>query len=283
MEDFLKKFSNVPNEFIEDFFNIANEKFNDNDILIDFNKVIEWLDVRKDNLKRLLIKYFSEKFDYKIKSVKKYNKNNHGSNYIEIITITPDCFKELCMLSQTAKAKEVRKYYLSVEKLIKKYHHHIEEQLYKKIGLLEKNQKPKINIKGGVIYFFEALNNIKLDDLEKDLYKLGKTSNKKNRFKTYNSGNANDIEPLFILEVNDIDKVEKCIKNLLTDYQYRKYKEIYQLDIDALKIVFSNCDDLVRGFKKYMDNNNPKTANKNFRKIRHADYGIILFFDKNKK
>ena len=121
---------------------------------------------------------------------------------------------------------------------LKKYHDYIEKKLYRKIGLLEKNQKPKINIKGGVIYFFEALNNIKLTELEEDLYKVGKTKNSKNRFKSYNSSNANDIEPLFILEVDDIDKVEKCIKNLLIDYQYRKYKEIYQMNMDALKVVY---------------------------------------------
>lgn len=35
---------------------------------------------------------------------------------------------------------------------------------------------------------------------------------------------ANKQEPLFILEVNDVDRVEKCIKNLVKRYQYIKYK-----------------------------------------------------------
>lgn len=61
--------------------------------------------------------------------------------------------------------------------------------MYKKIGLLEINQKPKLNIKGGVIYILKALNS------ETTLYKLGKTKNLKNRLNTYNTGNANDVEP----------------------------------------------------------------------------------------
>jgi len=41
-----------------------------------------------------------------------------------------------------------------------------------------------------------------------------------------------------------IDKVEKCIKNLLSDFQYRKYKEIYKTDIDTIKTAFVSCDGL---------------------------------------
>ena len=115
MQRFLKKYSNVPNEFINDFFNIAKESFNDNDFAIDFDVVVKWLKVKKSHLKRLLVQKFENKFDYTINKVKIKNKNR-GSNYTEIIYLTPDCFKELCMISQTKKAKEVRKYYLSIEK-----------------------------------------------------------------------------------------------------------------------------------------------------------------------
>ena len=281
MKKFLKKFSKVPNGFIEDFFNISKERYNDDELSIDFNIVVKWLNVQKAHLKRLLIAHFEEKYDYIVYVEKKKNQNGPGANYVDNIWITPDCFKELCMISRTAKAKEVRMYYLSIEKLIRKYHRYIEQKLYKKINLLEKNQKSKVNIKGGIIYFFKALNHIKIEDLdEDDLYKIGKTKNKKTRFTQYNSGTANDIEPLFILEVNDIDKVESCIKNLLKDYQYRKHKEIYKISVDALKIVFSKCDDLVSGFKKFMKKNSTKTADRSFEKMRNAEYGLVLYIKK---
>lgn len=99
------------------------------------------------------------------------------------------------------------------------------------------------------------MNDIKIEDIEEDLHKIGKTKNKNNRFGQYNSGNANDIEPLFVLEVDDLEKVEKCIKNLLEDYQYRKKKEIYQISVNALKTVFIQCESLVKGFKDYMKKN----------------------------
>jgi hypothetical protein len=62
------------------------------------------------------------------------------------------CFKELCMISQTSKAKVVRKYFL--EKIVKKYYLLIEEKLFKEIGLLKENQKNIKYKKGGVIYIY---------------------------------------------------------------------------------------------------------------------------------
>ena len=105
MEEFLKKYSKVPNGFISDFFNLNKESYIDNEFMIDFDKIVKWLTIRKDNLKRLLIANFEQNYDYIIEKEKRRHKNYKGGNLVEIITLTPDCFKELCMLSQTAKAK----------------------------------------------------------------------------------------------------------------------------------------------------------------------------------
>ena len=285
MQDFLKKYSTVPNEFIDDFFNIAKEDYIDDDLIIDFDVVVKWLGVEKRNLKRLLIKKFSENKDYKI--FVRNLPHERGAAQIEDIVITPDCFKELCMFSHTTKAEKVRFYYLTIEKLIRKYHWYIQEKLLEKIKMLEQNQKPKVNVQGGVIYFFKALNQLTLDEFTYELYKIGKTTNEKNRFITYNSGNADDIEPLFVLEVSDIDKVEQCIKNLIKNYQYRKYKEIYKIDVDTLKEAFASCDELIVSFKNYtnknnsksVDKNNSKSIDKNFRDVK-SDNEIFLVFGK---
>lgn len=290
MQSFLKKFSIVPNKFIDDFFSMTPEEYADKEFNVDFDKIVIWLNVRKDHLKRLLVAKFRENVDYTITTVKVKNNGGNGTHYVEDIKLTPDCFKELCMMSQTKKAKEVRFYYLAIEKLIKKYYNYIQEKLYQKINLLENNQKPKSNKlyynKGGIIYFFRALSQMTIDEFankvnKSGLFKIGKTKNAKNRFNTYNSGNANDIDPLFILEVNDIDKVEKCIKNLISDYQYRKYKEIYKTDIDTLKTAFVSCDDLVNGFKKYTSSNNKKNVDKSFKRLRNSENGLFLLLEKN--
>jgi len=148
----------------------------------------------------------------------------------------------------------------------------------KKIGLLENNQKPKINVRSGVIYFFEALNIADIDKIEeydKKYIKFGKTSNTKNRFNTYNSGNVNSIEPLFILEVDNIDKVEGCVKNLLIDYQYRKNKEIYLINMDVLKIAADMCDELISGFVRCERKDGEQKFKESVSKMKHADSFIM--------
>ena len=89
MEKFLKTYSNVPNGFIEDFFNISKESYDDNDLVISFDNVVRWLNVRKDSIKRLLIKYFVAGLDYITNKKIKYN-DNRGASYIDEIYITPD-------------------------------------------------------------------------------------------------------------------------------------------------------------------------------------------------
>jgi phage anti-repressor protein len=276
MENFLKQFSTIPHNFITDFFIIAKEEYTDNEIIINFDLVSKWLNIRKDNLKKILINNFEEKFDYAIETIKKKHPNtNRISNYDEIL-ITPNCLKELCMISQTSKAKEVRKYFIEMEKLIKRYFETIKEEMYKKIGLLETNQKSKTNIIGGIIYILKALNS------DVTLYKLGKSKNLKNRLNTYNSGNANDVEPLFILPVNDIDSVETCVKKACKKFQYRKYKEVYEIDVDVLKEVMSECNDFVNKMAfKLKDKDEKKKFKSKISRMKKKIDKYFIYLSKN--
>ena len=36
--------------------------------------------------------------------------------------------------------------------------------------------------------------------------------------------------------------VESCIKNFAKKYQYRKYKEVYEVNIDILKLLAAQCE-----------------------------------------
>lgn len=89
--------------------------------------------------------------------------------------------------------------------------------------------------------------------------------------------------PLFILEVDDMNKVEKCTKNLIIDYQYRKRKEIYKISVDILKSAFVNCNELVDGFKNFATSNDNKIVTKKLNKMKHSKNGLFLIFKKIKK
>lgn len=277
MENFLSQFSTLPKKFVNDFFIICREEYDNSDIIINFDIVCEWLDTRKDSLKKLLIKYFEKNFDYTETKKQKNQINSTGlTTYYEIF-ISPNCFKELCMMSRTEKAREVRKYFIEMEKLIKVYHDTIKQEMYKQIGVLKNNQKPKVDITGGIIYVIKAQNS------NETLYKIGKTGNIKNRIKNYNSGNANDIVPEFIMKVVDIDGVEKCIKDSCKRFQYRKYKEIYEVDIDVLKKIMSKCSDLLTFIIKSDDKKAKKRLRKSIKEMKERKNKYFIYIEKKEK
>ena len=274
MEQFLTQFSTIPKEFINDFFMIAKDEYNENDIIIQFDIVCKWLNVIKGNLKKVLIDNFEKNYDYIIQKKTKKHKKSNGASFYDEILITPNCFKGICMISLTPKAKEVRKYFIEMEKLIKRYYITIKDQMYKTIGLLKNNQKPKLNIKTGVLYIIEAQNT------DVTLYKLGKSNNLKNRLNTYNSGNANDIIPLFIISVKDIDHVEKCVKNACKRFQYRKYKEVYQIDIEVLKDVILKCDNLSNMVSNEFSKMNKHKLKNKIKKMKTNENKYFIYIDK---
>jgi hypothetical protein len=68
---------------------------------------------------------------------------------------------------------------------------------------------------------------------------------------------ANDIEILFKYESDNIDQVESCVKTYMKHAKYRKYKEIYQVDLNIIKQAIKDCD-----FKINEYNNNISKCNK---------------------
>jgi hypothetical protein len=74
------------------------------------------------------------------------------------------------------------------------------------------------------------------------LYKIGKTKNIKNRLKSYNSNLASDLKIVREFETDNIDLVEKCVKILMKHAQYRKYKEIYEVNLEIIEKLMKQCD-----------------------------------------
>ncbi len=67
-----------------------------------------------------------------MEKVKKSLPRGNATIYYDI-KVTPNCFKELCMISQSPKAKEVRKYFIEMERLVKRYYMDIKESMYVQI------------------------------------------------------------------------------------------------------------------------------------------------------
>ena len=77
---------------------------------------------------------------------------------------------------------------------------------------------------------------------ENSLYKIGRTKDLTKRLQSHQSSLAEDIEILFYLETDDAKTVESCIKNFAKKFQYRKYKEVYEVNINILKSLAIKCE-----------------------------------------
>jgi len=252
-ETFINKYSFINSKFVKDFYNIIKEDYIEryNEFLIDSEVLRKWLQINiKQQFNDTIKKSYKKNIDYKIEKVKK--SEGSGGHNLEKITLTPEASKKICLSTKSKMGGQVQQYFLDLEVALYKYKNYIIEGMNNKIKQLENNQKPKINANKKIIYVFRALNT----DLT--LYKIGKTINSKTRFSKHNSPMANDLEVLFQYETENIDQVEMCIKAYMKKAQYRKYKEVYQVDLDIIKKTIKNCDVEINEINKEIESKNKK-------------------------
>jgi len=184
------------------------------------------------------LKSYKKDTDYTIKKI--LPKKGSGGHNKEKIYISVDCFKKICQLTKSKKGNEVRDYFIKVESSLDKYKDYIINGMQDKIKKLEKDQKPKTYPEKGVIYIFQTPNS-----KDNSLYKIGRTTDLKKRLQSHQSPMAHDIDVLFYYESDNIVSIERCIKALMKEYQYRKYKEVYKINIDIIKSLIIECDSII--------------------------------------
>jgi hypothetical protein len=124
LEDFITKRCDISKDFLRDFFNLSGNSYKNTYKNIDYNDVVKWFKVQKNQLKRNLTKKFKKMSDYTEEKILVKNKNR-GANYMSKIILTTNCFKELCLISQNERAKNILKQYVIIENIIRDYYEHI--------------------------------------------------------------------------------------------------------------------------------------------------------------
>jgi hypothetical protein len=76
------------------------------------------------------------------------------------------------------------------------------------------------------------------------------------------SGLAEDINVLYIQEVDDVSRIEKCAKEAMKKYQFRKFKEVYQVNIDIIKYVIQKCEQFQMVLDKTIEEEDLKNLKK---------------------
>lgn len=114
---------------------------------VDLEVAADWIGYKhKKNAKLTLVKNFIKNVDYSSLTLK--GKREIGATRKEVIKITEDCFKSLCMMAHSERGRQMRRYFLEIERL------YIEELKAK-----EQNQDK----------FKEMFNTAKFTEFEKQL------------------------------------------------------------------------------------------------------------------
>jgi len=271
-KDFLIKYTTISKNFIEDFHNIIKEDYFENyyDFLIDSEILRKWLQITTNKeFKETIKKSYKINVDYKVEKNKKTE--GSGGHNREVIILTPEATKKICLMTKSKMGNDVRQYFIDLELAFYKYKNYIIDGMAKKINQLENNQKPKINSSKGIIYVFRALNTENAT-----LYKIGRTISSKQRFNSHNSPLANDLEIIMTYEADNIEQLESCVKIMMKKAQFRKYKEIYQVNLDIIKNVIKDCDVKLKQINDMIDKKNKKQKGGSLKQIMDNDKIYLL-------
>lgn len=262
------------NIYIDRFwYNIKDDKW----LYLD-NELILWLEYKeinkgKEKLIKLLKLHFLENDDYKILNNNEFDINNfcspimgeqnkdeerRGVHNKQYVIVSPDCFKELCMHVGTKKSKEIKKYYIELEKVFKFYLEYQNE--YQKLQLgnykeeLENKQKELEETKDKVMDMARDFKHkeLEFDDFiyiatneyyhKQNVYKIGKSNRLNKREKCFNTFfiNGQKMYYIYIFQCHNARVLEQLLFTCLSNYKYNKVNELFNIHLSKLyKMVFN--------------------------------------------
>lgn len=222
LKDFLKKYTAISNKFIDEYYSFY-EKSENNRFSIKVEDVMKYLNIQnKKKFEERLRTNFILRKDYEIiRYLHKLEKGKKDAIYL----LSFEGFERVCMASNTEKGKVFRDYFIMLRKFIDYYKDHFAN----KINELAKGNKH--------IYILMVNKN-------KDLLKLGRAGNIRNRLKSYATGKETHPDVKFIMIVDDAKKVEQCAKIFIKQFQHKPNTELYRMNIDDLKRTIFGCAEL---------------------------------------
>lgn len=237
--DYFKEFNvnKIPEKFIKEYYIFTHDDY------ISIVEFCKWLDISRKSIIENLQKNYKKDVDYfittiedEVKYLKLYTKNElnfkHNQKYIKV---TQKCFKDISIRSSTKKGTFIRKYYMELDDLFKKFHLKSISNILVENEVLKNNQKANkkiIHEKEGIYVW------CKIKD--KNKHRLGRANNVYSRINDHNSSNMDKIMPELIVYLNDSELVENLLKFVLKKYLYRG--EFYDCDIEIIeKAIITVC------------------------------------------
>ena len=222
----LKKHTTIDPEFIDTFFKkfrIGNELSFD----IKDTDIATYLNIKYITLRKRLTNEFSkhETFIENLDYVKVTNGNGTtGVTYM----VNYECFERLAMMGKTIQAEIIRQYFIKLRRFLTDNQHLIFQAMEDKEDLKKYHSFE-------TIYFFV------IDDRKPDIFKIGRTTSIVQRLRNYNVGRIKEVDLKYLALVKNNVLIEKCMKQLLKNKQFRPDREIYKVEPEQLKQVIEEC------------------------------------------
>lgn len=257
VKEFIEKTEyKLEESYVDKFWHSIEE----NDEIILDDEIIRWLGYEgkinycRNNIKKILTKNkiifqnikYSEvcKFLHTLKFETKQKKYLKQMNFMQLSSRN---FKDLCMIINTNKGKQIRNYYLDLEELFKNYIKY--QQLCDKFKLHIQKQKT-IKYKNEINHYKSVINkcNIELNNIKKfkkkneiiyiisskhyaeqGLFKIGRSNNINSRLASLNTSHVIK-DKLFIVKefkVYDSKMIENRIKFILKNIRDSENREFY--------------------------------------------------------
>lgn len=180
----------------------------------------------------------SYKVDLDYKIVPTHNRGRRGGHNRQLVLLTPDCFKRLCMRSRTRKAEDVRNVLHRAGGA-----HHAIAGMREEMERMDRMKRPStasVEPRAGYIYVLRAAHG------NMSVFKIGRAKDLPRRLREHAAARLDDAEVLFTYRTEDVVAVETCVKAWLRDKRARKYKEVYEADLEMVKRVIAGCDGVGR-------------------------------------
>lgn len=274
----VKEFSTEEQRMFLDNFRCYLQYDSATDFVIDFDKAYRWAGfTQKANAKRLLLKHFDESTHFLLLSdevdgleqiVEGNIRGRRGSHNLfipkdekplaltemegstktlrhvgrprESIMLTPDAFKDFCMRADTQKAKDVRTYYIKMERVVFQSMETVLQKTHAdlvyatdKIQALENDLK-KYRAREKRLYDVGDTVYVIRERGVKDLFKIGCTDNMNAREKQYFT-HSNQCVVVYTRACKDRRFLEKAVHNRFVSYRYKNRSEWFQAPFELIR------------------------------------------------
>ncbi len=177
------------------------------------------------------------------------NFNQH--NRTMHIIVSPDCFKESLMLMNTDRAKQIRKYYIQLEKVFKAYMQYCNDFKDAQIASVSEELKEAKASSDHFKMMILKKSEYKMDQYvyvassrnyaKKNIFKVGMTKKLERRMTGYQTGRCSDDKfvYLYIMKCVDARAVEHALLSRLDSFRYEDSKELVQIHFKTLTSILS--------------------------------------------